>query len=328
MTLDPIRLTTTGLALLLTAAPAGAQDRQAPQGSRERPPQVREAVPDVENQLAADQIFVNMARSASLRDANIRVTVQGDRARLEGTVPSEEAKRRAVAIATQHPRIRNVEDRLAVSQQGGTSGQARSGTGQERPDDGRIAERVARQLAERLPEGRAEEGLFSGWSVQGRGDTEIDVSVDEGDVTLSGSVPSMQQVRQAVEAARRVEGVRTVRSELAFERETGRSGASGPSGASSVSRENLEKYVRAVTRMAEGQPEVRAAIRDGQPVTEVLDQVPTDASQQAIEQAGLSDAEFRRITEQLVDDPSLQQQVGRIVRESEAPSSGAQQPGK
>lgn len=325
MTMDPIRLTTTtGLALLLAAAPAAAQDRPQPQqGSQERPPQVREAAPDVQNQLVADQLFLRMARSASLRDANVRVAVNGDTATLEGTVPSESARRRAAAIANQHPRIADVENRLTVAQRQGTQGQARSGAQQEPPDDGAIAERVANRLAGQFPEASAEERWLFGWNVQTGDDWEVDVSVDDGDVTLGGNVPSMQHVRQVVETARQVPGVRSVRSELAFERQTGASGQAGRSGAgASVSREDLEKYADAITRMSEGQPEVREAIREGRPVVEVLNQVPTEESERAIEQAGLSDERFRRITEQLVDDQSLQQRFGRVVREEETQSGG------
>lgn len=207
--------------------------------------------------------------------------------------------------------------------QGQQPGQAPAQPGQPQPggggaaqrDDGQLAQRVAQQIAQALPQAKAEEGglLARGWKVRGTGDLEVDVKVDEGDVTLSGQLASIDQVRRAVEAARKVPGVQSVRSEVAFY--------------VGVPRDRLRSYVDALQRMAQSQPDIRQAMQQGQPVgADLLDRVPAAEAQKAMDEAKLSQEEFRRITTELQKDQSLQQQYAQIAQQ-QAQRSGAQQPG-
>jgi hypothetical protein len=56
---------------------------------------------------------------------------------------------------------------------------------------------------------KADKEWLFGWDIEGE-KWQFDVEVDEGDVIFDGSVPSFMEIGKAVEAARKVPGVRSV----------------------------------------------------------------------------------------------------------------------
>ncbi|HEX7126561.1 MAG TPA: DUF4168 domain-containing protein [Thermodesulfobacteriota bacterium] len=119
--------------------------------------------------------------------------------------------------------------------------------------------------------------------------------------------------------------------------QTSRSG-----GQQDVSRQDLQKYVQALQSMSQVEPDIEQALQQGQPVDfSVLNRVPQDDAKKAIQQSGLSNDEFRFITEKLDQDPSVKQQFQQVARQqmqqggsqsgsmsgSGGPQPGGSQPG-
>lgn len=202
------------LALMVAAAPAAAQgqSQSGQQGSQDRPPQMRQAERDVRNQMLADLVFLRLAESPSLEQASIRVMTQDGVVTLEGTVPSQEAKQRAVAIARRTLGVQQVRDQLRVDQQAAS-------TAAQNVDDGELTKQIAQKLAsETFPNAEAQQDWFYGWEVENTNpDWEFDVEADNGVIQMHGTVGSFSDIRRAVETALEVPGVRAVRNDLRVE---------------------------------------------------------------------------------------------------------------
>jgi hypothetical protein len=94
------------------------------------------------------------------------VTARNGVVRLAGTVPSAQAKERALRVARQTPRVSRVEDGLLVQAADGVVPAAAEGAS---ADDAGLAEEVARAIAGRIAGARAgEDWWLTGWRVEGR----------------------------------------------------------------------------------------------------------------------------------------------------------------
>ena len=159
----------------------------------------------IDEQLA-DSVSNRLASSASLRGAGVQVTQDGNVVVLEGSVPSEYARARALRLARRTPGVEDVRDKLTISATRANNSAV---------EDSELARRVAETLAQRVLNGNAttHKDWIYGWEVEGS-NFEFDVETDDGDVTLDGEAPSAASARALVEAARSVPGVRAVHSML------------------------------------------------------------------------------------------------------------------
>ncbi|HKJ25565.1 MAG TPA: BON domain-containing protein [Myxococcota bacterium] len=155
------------------------------------------------------RVVERLAASRSLMGADIHVGVVGRRVILEGYVQDERTAQRAEGISRRTRGVRAVTSRLEIDT-------ARAGRADVSVRDEQLAERIAHTLVEKLfPDARPEKEWRYGWEVEGAS-WEMDVDVDMGDVTLSGTAPSWDDLERAIETTRKVPGVRSVHSELGF----------------------------------------------------------------------------------------------------------------
>jgi len=141
--------------------------------------------------------------SPDVKGGRIDVTTEDGVVTLQGRVPSEGARERAVAIARDTDGVVRVNDQLQVEMaQGGTPP---TGTAGETAESGRKA------IDDDVIETRVMARFYG--SDELRAQT-IDVSASDGVVTLSGTVPGEAQHLQAVQLARETQGVRRVEDKL------------------------------------------------------------------------------------------------------------------
>lgn len=94
--------------------------------------------------------------------------------------------------------------------------------------------------------------------------------------------------------------------------------------AQTVEQQDLQKYVQALQEMAQFEPGIQTALQQGQPVDpDVLDKVPREQAQEAIEKAGLSSAQFGYITEQLEQNQQAKQQFKQVAQQQSQQSGGS-----
>jgi hypothetical protein len=108
----------------------------------------------------------------------------------------------------------------------------------------------------------------------------------------------------------------------------------GQSGAQQVSQQELERYVRALMGLASFDPDFAVVARRGQTAEITLvDRGLTSAeARQALQQAGISAQEFRRITAAIHQDEAIQQRYRQLVQQQVAQArqqqAGQQQMGQ
>jgi hypothetical protein len=155
-----------------------------------------------------DMVFLRLVASPTVAPWDIGVEVVGGVATLRGVVPTAEATDRALRIAAWTPGVRDVRNDLAINPAAAAPQDATTS-----PDDV-VAEVVARTLTREIfPDAHLRHSRFRGWQVDG-GEWGFVAEVKGNDVVLSGSVPTIPDVRRAVEAARAAPGARTVQSLL------------------------------------------------------------------------------------------------------------------
>lgn len=204
-----------GLALgVAVATPADAQQR--PDQGRQQAQQAHQdgAGAQQQDRMIEDHVIANIAERAGL-GPDIQVRVDQGTVTLSGTVPSQEAERRALRAARRTPGVDDVRDELQVSPQRQAAAQV---------DPSTLNRRVAQQIASQIQGAKAgEDWWFTGWRVEGPDNdwNFVVESSEDGRVALEGEVPRYELIRQAVDAARKVSGVRSVESRLEIDPDYG-----------------------------------------------------------------------------------------------------------
>ena len=213
------------------AAEQGTQGKQGAQGTKQQTSQQEMSQQRMSqhqrdrmgrsDRALEDRVFVRLIESPML-GPDLTVKADGGVVTLSGTVGSEQAKQRALRTARRTPGVDEVKDQLRVD----TSRAQRAGTGAA-VNDTELAKRVAQQVAREITGANAGEDWWgTGWRVEGAENRwNFIVEADGGAITLEGDVPRHEIIRKAAEAARKVQGVTSVRTELDIER---RYGAYGP----------------------------------------------------------------------------------------------------
>jgi hyperosmotically inducible protein len=149
---------------------------------------------------------------------NINVDTKDGVVTLKGQVDDQAEKERAVEVARKVEGVREVRDQLGVKRQSGatassspaapvTSGAAAPA----KPNDDQLAGQVRTQIAQAWPQGQFK---AEGDAITGPRDQKIEVETDDGIVTLKGKVNDVQDIVRAAEAARKVPGVRAVKTKI------------------------------------------------------------------------------------------------------------------
>lgn len=157
-----------------------------------------------------------------LSGSNIDVDVKNGVVTLQGTVPSAAARARAVELARKNDGVKNVVDQLTIAPARGTNMEAKA----ERA--GQQAERAGERAVDKTASATQKAGraIDDGW-IKSKiyaqyladwdtvlDDSDIDVDVDRGAVTLKGTVKSMDAKTKAASIAKATDGVKSVRDNL------------------------------------------------------------------------------------------------------------------
>jgi osmotically-inducible protein OsmY len=186
------------------------------------------------------KVHSEMVDEDVLSGSDIDVDVDNGVVTLQGTVPSEAARARAVAVAKANDGVKNVVDQLKIAPARGSNmaGTAdRAGDRAERAADragdkaeraGEKAERAGERAADKTASATRKTGraIDDGW-IKSKiyaqymadwntvlDDSDIDVDVENNVVTLSGTVKSAEAKAKAVSTAKATDGVKSVRDML------------------------------------------------------------------------------------------------------------------
>jgi hyperosmotically inducible protein len=157
-----------------------------------------------------------------LNGSNIDVDVKNGVVTLQGTVPSAAARARALELAKKNDGVKSVVDQLKIAPATGASMEAkaeRAGERAERAADktGDKAASATRKSGRAIDDGWIKSKIYAQYLADWNtvlDDSNIDVDVDRGTVTLSGTVKSAEAKTKAVSIAKATDGVKSVRDNL------------------------------------------------------------------------------------------------------------------
>jgi hyperosmotically inducible protein len=175
------------------------------------------------------KVHSEMVDEDVLSGSDIDVDVKNGVVTLQGTVPSEAARARALAVAKANDGVKNVVDQLKIAPARGSNMAAkadRAGDKAENAADraGDKAERAGDKTASATKKtGRAvDDGwikskiyaqYMADWNTV-LDDSDIDVDVENNVVTLNGTVKSAEAKAKAVATAKATDGVKSVKDNL------------------------------------------------------------------------------------------------------------------
>jgi osmotically-inducible protein OsmY len=186
------------------------------------------------------KVHSEMVDEDVLSGSDIDVDVKNGVVTLQGTVPSEAARARAIAVAKANDGVKNVVDQLKIAPARGSNMAAkadraedkaeraadragdkaeRAGEKAERAADrtGDKAENAARKTGRAIDDGWIKSKIYAQYMADWNtvlDDSDIDVDVENNVVTLSGTVKSAEAKAKAVATAKATDGVKSVRDML------------------------------------------------------------------------------------------------------------------
>ena len=179
------------------------------------------------------KVHSEMVDEDVLNGSNIDVDVKNGVVTLQGTVPSEAARARAVAVAKANDGVKNVVDQLKIAPARGDSAANKAERAADKAEDKaqRAGEKTA-NAAEKAGDKTAAAGRSTGRAVDDGwikskiyaqyladwntvlNDSDIDVDVANNMVTLNGTVKSAEAKAKAVSIAKATDGVKGVKDNL------------------------------------------------------------------------------------------------------------------
>jgi hyperosmotically inducible protein len=179
------------------------------------------------------KVHSEMVDEDVLSGSNIDVDVKNGVVTLQGTVPSEAARARALAVAKANDGVKNVVDQLKIAPAKGSNMAAkadRAGDKAERAAEnaGNKAERAGERAADKtvsatkgtgraIDDGWIKSKIYAQYMADWNtvlDDSNIDIDVDNNVVTLNGTVKSAEAKAKAVATAKATDGVKSVRDNL------------------------------------------------------------------------------------------------------------------
>jgi len=168
------------------------------------------------------KVHSEMVDEDVLSGSNIDVDVKNGVVTLQGTVPSEAARARAIAVAKANDGVKNVVDQLKIAPATGSNMAAKA----ERA--GEKAERAGEKAADKTVSATKKTGraIDDGW-IKSKiyaqyladwntvlNDSDIDIDVANIVVTLNGTVKTSEAKTKAVAIAKATDGVKSVKDNL------------------------------------------------------------------------------------------------------------------
>ena len=154
-----------------------------------------------------------------LSGSNIDVDVKNGVVTLQGTVPSEAGRARAIAEAKKTDGVKNVVDqlRIAPAHSGGTMDKAQDKTAHAADKAADTTTSAAKKTGRAVDDGWIKSKIYAQYMTEWNtvlDDSEIDVDVANNVVTLNGTVKSAAAKAKAVSIAKATDGVKSVTDNL------------------------------------------------------------------------------------------------------------------
>ncbi|MGH9218515.1 MAG: BON domain-containing protein [Vicinamibacterales bacterium] len=168
------------------------------------------------------KVHSEMVDEDVLSGSDIDVDVKNGVVTLQGTVPSEAARARAIAVAKANDGVKNVVDQLKIAPARGSNMAAKADRAGEK------AERAGEKAADKTVSATKKTGraIDDGW-IKSKiyaqyladwntvlNDSDIDIDVDNNVVTLNGTVKTSEAKTKAVAIAKATDGVKSVKDNL------------------------------------------------------------------------------------------------------------------
>ena len=175
------------------------------------------------------KVHSEMVDEEVLNGSNIDVDVRNGVVTLQGTVPSEAARSRAIAVAKANDGVKSVVDQLKIAPARGSNMAGKVDRAEDKAE--RAADKTARageKAADKTVSATKRTGraIDDGW-IKSKiyaqyladwntvlDDSDIDIDVDNNVVTLNGTVKSAAAKAKAVATAKATDGVKSVRDNL------------------------------------------------------------------------------------------------------------------
>lgn len=175
------------------------------------------------------KVHSEMVDEDVLSGSNIDVDAKNGVVTLQGTVPNEAARRRALAVAKANDGVKSVVDQLKIAPARGRNMAGKVDRAEDKAE--RAADKTARageKAADKTVSATKRTGraIDDGW-IKSKiyaqyladwntvlDDSDIDIDVDNNVVTLNGTVKSAEAKAKAVATAKATDGVKSVRDNL------------------------------------------------------------------------------------------------------------------
>jgi hyperosmotically inducible protein len=168
------------------------------------------------------KVHSEMVDEDVLSGSDIDVDVKNGVVTLQGTVPSEAARARAIAVAKANDGVKNVVDQLKIAPATGSNMAAkadRAGDKAERAGE-KAADKTAsatRKTGRAIDDGWIKSKIYAQYLADWNtvlNDSDIDIDVDNNMVTLNGTVKTAEAKAKAVSIAKATDGVKGVKDNL------------------------------------------------------------------------------------------------------------------
>jgi hyperosmotically inducible protein len=168
------------------------------------------------------KVHSEMIDEGVLSGSNIDVDVKDGVVTLQGTVPSEAGRARALEVARKNDGVKNVVDQLRIAPARGSNTAAKvdnaadkAGRAVDRTGDktASAANKTGRAIDDGWIKSKIYAQFLADWNTI-LNDSNIDVDVDDNVVTLNGTVKSAEAKAKAVSIAKATDGVKSVNDRL------------------------------------------------------------------------------------------------------------------
>jgi hyperosmotically inducible protein len=190
--------------LAFAAGSTGAWAHRVPGTSAVKavPHQVKEAAKDVKDFWIKTKIHSQFAMADELEGSNIDVDITHGAVTLNGTVASAAGKTKAETIARGTDGVKSVTNNLTI------------GAAEKAIDPQKVRE-AGRNVGRMVTDGYVKSAIFAKFLMEkSLEDSDINIDVKNGVVTLKGTVPTETGRAKAEEVARHTAGVKSVNNTL------------------------------------------------------------------------------------------------------------------
>jgi hyperosmotically inducible protein len=153
-----------------------------------------------------------------LDGSNIDVDVKNGVVTLQGSVPTETARARAIAVAKANDGVKNVVDQLRIApKQDGKMAKAADKAEDKMDKAGDKTASAAKKTGRAIDDGWIKSKIYAQYMADWNtvlDDSDIDIDVSNNMVTLNGIVKSQQAKDKAVSIAKTTDGVKGVKDNL------------------------------------------------------------------------------------------------------------------